>query len=192
MTSSACMCRWGTAIVQTYVLRDRGDSSEALCLYGFSAALGRLSPWRPQFHAREPSVGHSAWTAWRACPSRSQCLRIQLRTANTCPRHQRHQRHPPRSTFSAKELLGAPHCPQALHAPMPLPDLDCAAAWCGHYFMNLTLAHIRQVLYAVCCAKRSCLGGWNLPVSHLWKGLIFRSSIFLGNNHLAGLSPPFS
>ena len=33
MISPACMCRWGTAIVQTDVLRDRA-SSETLCLYG--------------------------------------------------------------------------------------------------------------------------------------------------------------
>ena len=80
MISPACMCQWGRAIVQTDVLRYRRDSSQTLCLYNawqpwVDFHIPSPSPRQPQFHTREPSVGHSAWTAWRACPSRSQCLR---------------------------------------------------------------------------------------------------------------------
>ena len=155
--------------------------------------LGRLSPCQPQFHAREPSVGHSAWTAWRACPSRSQCLRIHyidldidiidiedrsesLFLALTCVYHngqlttnmrQRHQPSQPR------HCLVRPTARRLCTLPCLLQTLTMPLNGAGYYFMNLTLAHIRQVLYAVCSAKRSCVGGWNVPVSHLWKGLIF-------------------
>ena len=52
---------------------------------------------------------------------------------------------------------------------MPPPDLDYAAEWCAESDFGTYSAS------ALCCVlcKRSCVGGWNVPVSHLWKGLIF-------------------
>ena len=57
------------------------------------------------------------------------------------------------STLSAKALLGAPHCPQALHAPMPPPDLDYAAEWCAESDFGTYSA---SALCCVLCKKIMC------------------------------------